>query len=965
MIVDKPKKRRKFSRYNVFLIIMGVVFSFIIIKLMYLQIYKNDDYKDKANTTSTRFIAENAPRGKIYDNKGNILATSEQTYSVTYTTTDEASKSFYNTVDKMSEILNENGERFNDEFILNLDEGDNWYFNYKTSEELSRKSEEIRFKRDRGLGDVVEKKLFKNKDDQEELNEKEMEQVNNELLKITPDDVFDYLVKTYGLVELINPKPDINSSKDILDEYEIKKEKYSKMNEEEIGEILLDTYSKENLRRYLVVKDALNIQGLKGFKSVTIAKNIKKDTAFIILQQLNDLPGIDVVNDTVRKYPYDNLASTVIGYLSKIDESKKNAYEMRGYDVSTDLIGVSGIESALEEQLKGVKGGTTVKVNSKGRVTQELFKLESYPGNNVHLTIDKDIQSATESALIGTMEELRTSGGYPNANRGAAVVTEAKTGRILALVSYPNYNPNDFVATGGLDNDKMKEYFSPDLESFGQEYIVSNRLNTTVEELFPKDSITGVREDKRDVYPRPLYNYATLGLIQPGSTFKPMTGIAALESNVININDTVNCTQHFNIHNKELYGENFKASCLGYHGQSDIKKALEVSCNFYFYEMAYRLYMNGGKNIAALDEIAKYAWQFGLGTDPDGKENPSTGIEIEENFGQVYNFKSFKSRQISGFKLTLAEELEKGVCGGQTFIPLDYSYSDDDSEKLREAKTSLKDKITDAFNRVGTSDSITNGDEFAKRIVDDIKNIMNLSDKYKENVMNAEEQGKKVDRDREANAIAHAIKQFVIYDKPGEIISPAQEVYAAIGQGMNNFTPLQLAQYVSTIATGGERYKFHLVDKVTNTDGDVVQEFKPEILNKVNISESTLSAIKDGMAKVTMDDNGTSVRAWDGFKEYINVAGKTGTADSSDHQEEYGRAPYATYVGFAPVDNPEIVISVVVYDGGHGGNIAKVARAAFEAYFKDRLIEMNPNYGLTSETYQKYVMTVPTDNKDN
>ena len=959
MIVDKPRKKKKFSRYSVFKILMGIIFAIIIVRLIYLQIYKHDDYNEQANTITTKFVSDNAPRGKIYDNDGNILADSVQIYNIIYTTTPIADRYFYETVDSLSKIFSENGEIFKDELMLKLNENNEFYFDYKNTDESLRKAEEIRFKRDRGMNTPIEKKLnIINKSD---LSEDDINKVNEELLKISPKDTFKYLVKLYDLIELIYPMPlnDVDS-----DLYDKKKEEFidhRKNNEEEILNELLETYSYNELRQYMVVKDALKIQSIKGFKSVTLADNIKRDTAFIIYQKLNDLPGIDVRLSPKRVYPYDNLASSVIGYLSKIDESKKNNYELKGYDVSSDLIGVSGIESAFEEHLKGVKGGTTVKVNSKGRVTEELFKLESYPGNNIYLTIDKDIQAATESALVDAMNNLREAKGYHHANRGAAVVVEVKTGRILALVSYPNYNPNEFSVPGTLSNQEIQEYFSPDLEKFGTEYIRSSGLNKTLDELFPIDSETGVRKDDYDIYPRPFYNYATLGLVPPGSTFKPMTGIAALESGVVNENDLVNCTHTFNVH-PDLYGDSFAPTCLGHHGNIPIRIALEQSCNFYFYEMAYRLYVESGKNIDALDALAEYAWHFGLGVDPSGKEKPSTGLEIEENFGQVYNFESYKKRATSGFKFTLAEEIESGYTGGQTFIPLDYSYKDSDSEKLKEAKDNLKDKITDAFNKVGTNEQINEGDKFAKEIEGDVRDIMSLSDIYKENIEEAKSNGRKVDINTEAKKVSKGIEQFVIFDKSGEIKSPAQEVFSAIGQGMNAFTPVQLAQYVSTIANNGVRYKLHLVDKIENTDGEVVKSFYPEVLGKIDLKDSTIRAVKEGMEKVNMDENGTAISAWRNFP--ILTAGKTGTADSSDKQEEYGRAPYATYISYAPKDDPEIAFVGVVYDGGHGGNIAYVAKTAYEVYFKDRLLEMNPNYSRVSDTFSRFVMTTPEDNKD-
>ncbi|MGG7176792.1 penicillin-binding transpeptidase domain-containing protein [Clostridium paraputrificum] len=965
MIVNKPKKKKKLSRYTTFTIIMGCIFTLIIVKLIYLQVYKHEDYKEKANTTSTKFVSENGPRGLIYDQDGNVLASNKQTYTITYTKTNDADSVFYSTVDSVLRILRENGENFKDDLLLKLDENNNWYIDYKSRDPESKRIEEVRFKRDRGLNEAIEKELYG--DDIEDLSDTQISKVDEKLLEITPEEVFYSLVKTYDIISLVNPEPLEGDKSD----YEANKKKYKDMSGKELTEILSEKYSYSQIRDYIVVKDAIKMQSFKGFRSVTIASNVNKDTAFILYQKLNDLPGIDVTLGPIRDYPYKTLASSVLGYLSKIDGSKQDRYELRGYDASTDLIGVAGIESAFEEQLKGVKGGTTVKVNSKGRVTEELFKLESYPGNNVHLTLDKDVQYAAEQSLKDTIEDIRLNkrdsyGGFPGANRGAVVVTEVNTGRILASASYPDYDPNLFAVSGQLTTEENEQYFSPDLEKFGSELIKNFGLNKTVDDLFPMSN--GVRRDQYDLYPRSFLNYATQGLIPPGSTFKPLTAIAGLESGVVgpdtHIVDQGKFTEH-----ADTYGDSFGPECLIYtsnrstHGSIDVKKALEVSCNYYFYEVAYRLYKQAGSDIKALDSLAEYAWKFGLGTDPKGQAKKSTGIEIEENFGQVYNFESFKEDSIYYARFELAEYLESGNYKGiNTFVPFDYSNNEDDSEKLKEAKKSLKDKIADRFSKIGTNEQALGTDEFSRTIIEDIKNIMKYSDKYSQNVKDYEaSKNTTVDKDSQAKVIADVIARFVTNDKAAEIKSPAQEVFAAIGQGMNTFTPMQLAQYVSTIANGGKRYSLHYVDKITDPNGGVIKEYSPVILDETKLKESTLAAVKEGMKKVNMDESGTATNTFVGFP--IETAGKTGTADFSEKQREIGRSPFATYVSFAPLDNPEIAVVAVVYDGGHGGYVAPVARAVYEAYFKEKLLEMDPNYASKSASFQKYVMEAPADNK--
>ena len=179
---------------------------------------------------------------------------------------------------------------------------------------------------------------------------------------------------------------------------------------------------------------------------------------------------------------------------------------------------------------------------------------------------------------------------------------------------------------------------------------------------------------------------------------------------------------------------------------------------------------------------------------------------------------------------------------------------------------------------------------------------------------------------------------------------------------MNNYTPLQMVSYIATLVNGGTRYKLHLVDKITDNDGNVVQEFKPEVLEQLNLKKETVNAVKLGMSKVNSDDNGTAAAKWQGFP--ISTGGKTGTADFADKQEERGRAPYATYVSFAPLEDPEIAVVAVVFDGGHGGSIAGAVRAVFEQYFKDRILAQDPYYAAKSTSFKKYVVDNPFNKND-
>ena len=965
MIVNKPKKKKTISRYAVLYIIMAVIFGTIFCKLLYLQVYKYDDYKEKADTSSTKFISESAPRGLIYDSEGNILATSEQTYVLTYMQTTESANAIFSTLNKVFKVLSENGENFEDNLLLKVNSDGQFYFAFKSDDSDIKEATELLFKSDRGLKDEVIEELYK--DHEGDFTDEQLANINAKLLEITPEDTFYYLVELYGMYKMLLPEDYTK------EEYNAIVAKYKDVDGKTITKDLLEKYSLEDIRKYMVVKDAINLQSYQGYKSVTIANDITKDTAFIFYQMLNELPGIDVDLEPVRYYPYGSLASSILGYVSSITSTEEEIYELKGYDASTDLVGAAGIEAAFEEQLKGKDGGTTVKVNSEGRTTEELFKLESYAGNNIHLTIDKDVQYAAEQALKDTLARVDATvtnkdygNGRSNATRGSVVAIEVGTGRVLAMASYPTYDPNDF-ATGQLSDELYAQYFSPDYEAFAAQHIAKTGATSTIDELFPLNE-DGTREDTYDLYPKAMFNYSTQALLPPGSVFKPLMAIAGLMEGVITTGSTVNDTGVWQVGNLTQY--NLQKAV---NGVISVREALMHSSNFFFYNVGYELYLKNGGNssdeetrVAALDSIAHYAYKFGLGVTEGG--NASTGIEIEENFGQTYNFKSWKNRILDTPMYTLVDSLKAGNYNGMFYYaPLNISKNDTDSEALATAKSNLKEQINKALELVGTDAQLTSADEFASQLISYIKSIMELSDEYKASLESYNSsRSSKTSIDEQADIIANAIAQYTISDMSTQIDTYAEIVKDAIGQSMNAFTPLQLANYVATLASGGTRYKVMLVDKITSPNGEVIEEFEPEVVDTLNIPSEYLQAVKEGMRMVnTYSGNGTAYNSFNSFP--IAVCGKTGTADfgSEENYTVIGRRPYGNYISFAPMDNPQIAIFSTLYDGNKGSEGASIHLAIYEAFFKELLETNYSAYTQSSGSYQRYVANGLDDNKEN
>ena len=878
-------KNTNFTRFTALAFTMVAILFAICVKLVFLQIVNGEQYLEKANNRSIKEIPVTAPRGNITDVNGKILATSIQSYTLVFNPTDESDAKFFETMQKVFKILDANGETITDDFELKFNPNNPNPYSFEFLSDDS--SLELRFKKDRGMDEAIKKKLYNNKAN---LTAAEQSKVNIELLKITPEETFNLLVKQYG----------IDTSMSIPDQ-----------------------------RRYMIVKDTEKMQSFSGYKPVAIAGNIKQETAFIFLQKLNDLPGIDVTMDPIRNYPNGQLGSAFLGYISKIS-TNQDKYSEKGYDVTTDYIGKAGIESAYEERLKGSNGAKIVKLNTSGRIIEQLGEREVSTGQNVQLTVNSDVQAAAETSLDKIMAQLQASPNRgdvntANATRGCAIAVNVNTGAVVAMASRPGYDPNTFSVPGSLTTEIYQKYY-PDYEAFGKKYIQSHSLlsaypgkslDQVLNILFPIDtSIEGntdkdhpTRKDAYDISPKPTYNYATQSLIPPGSTFKPMTAIAGLEESVITPAFTVNDTGSFDKSENPKQHDITKFS-EGANGVVDLYKAIEVSSNPYFMTVGRLLKAKSGG-----DSLANYSWKFGLGVPTNSDVKASTGIEIAENFGQVFN--SWSTKNI--FSTTNLWQTMEVLKSGQEpnnqkvkFTSIDLYDNAADSDDVKDLKKQIKTAIQDCVKN-GTS-----SDKYNFRSM--ISSLIASDPQY-----NGKTLGKD-DLTYIVSAITDRIRAL------NTQITNGSGIYdASIGQGTSNFTPLQMVNYIATIANGGTRYKLHLVDKITDSSGNLIEQIQPEVLQETGVSKSTIDAVKEGMSRVTGGE-GTAAAAFAGFP--IKTAGKTGSATFSNLQGDYGRTAYAIYIGYAPVDNPQIAVCVVVFDGGHGSFIAPVARAMYEAYFK-------------------------------
>ena len=305
----------------------------------------------------------------------------------------------------------------------------------------------------------------------------------------------------------------------------------------------------------MAVRYEIERNGYSNTKSVIIAKDISNTSAVQIREQNAYLAGMNVITEPIVSYTSGNLASHVLGYVGAISseeyEERKDTYR------NDDIIGKDGVQKVFEKYLKGTDGIKQVDMTVEGAITNEYISQEAVSGSDVILTIDANLQKVAEDALEQNIKDIASGkfGEKYDAEAGAVVVMNVNTGEVLAMASYPDYNPEKYA----------EEYSSDDNSG---KYL----------------------------------NRAIGGIYAPGSTFKMVVATAGL--------DTGKITTSTRINDNGIYPYGDGQACWYYrnygvgHGYLNITQAIKYSCNYFFYDVGYNV---------GIDTIAKYAGYYGLG----------------------------------------------------------------------------------------------------------------------------------------------------------------------------------------------------------------------------------------------------------------------------------------------------------------------------------------------------------------
>jgi len=315
------------------------------------------------------------------------------------------------------------------------------------------------------------------------------------------------------------------------------------------------------------------------FKPVPITEDVPKEKLIYLKEHQVDFPGVDAVQLTQREYPNGTLAAHLLGYVGQINDKELASRKAAGYKAG-DTIGKSGVEQAYEVDLRGQPAVEKLEVDSKGHVLRTLGFQPAVQGHDLQLTIDLDVQVLAEESLEKGLEQARnvydrTTGESFKAPAGSVVVLDPNNGSVLAMASNPTYDPRDFV--DGISQAKFAQF-----------------------------------QDPAGFFP--LNNRALQGLYAPGSTFKLVTGIAALEKGLITPKDTVADTGSITVG-----GRIFRNALSEPHGRIDLPRAVTVSSDVFFYDLGKRFWE--ARDRLGTTPIQDVAHSLGLGA-PTGIDLP-------------------------------------------------------------------------------------------------------------------------------------------------------------------------------------------------------------------------------------------------------------------------------------------------------------------------------------------------------
>lgn len=509
--MNQDERKTAVRRMMLLIAAAAVIIGLYGFRLIFLQLVNGDSFTAQATNTTDYKFTVTAARGDIVDSKGERIASSTTGYNVVLNKLLMGDEDLDTMLQKIVGLLGKNGESWNDSLLIGLPDAAGHYEFTAASDNAAEQKALAAMKDNLGLQQYA-----------------------------TADDVMEKLVEDYDLAD----------------------------------------FSLYWQRVLSGIHYEMQLQAFSNVNNFIMAENVSEATVATIKENSLSLPGVEIVETSTRSYEQGTVLPHVLGRVGKItaekwkvtDENGQVTYPLKekGYNMN-DIIGISGLESAYEDELRGKDGVETITRNSDGVIVNTALTTVPEPGHTVQLTIDSEFQKAVDQALAKNVEWIKnTYADSKQANAGAVVVIDVKTGGVLAASNYPSFDQNLYAA----------QY---------NEYSADENM--------------------------PLFNRALQGLYTPGSTYKPSVAVAGLDTGLLNRNSTVNCTRVY------TYYKDYRPRCAQHghgNGPIDVINAIKWSCNIFFYDVGRRL---------TSDVYDAYAYKLGLGQ--------RTGVEVSEALGHL------------------------------------------------------------------------------------------------------------------------------------------------------------------------------------------------------------------------------------------------------------------------------------------------------------------------------------------
>ncbi|MBR6390457.1 MAG: penicillin-binding protein [Lachnospiraceae bacterium] len=911
------------------LFVLIVAFGGILIHRVFdLQIVNGESYLQDFQMTIEKNRNIRAARGNIYDRNGELLAYNELAYSVTiedvYESGSTKNEKLNATISELIDIIEDNGDECISDFGIAINRRGDYYFTMDGSRQL------------RFLADVY------GEIDPADLEYKE--------LNASPQDVIDYLCgrNRFGIGDYTDP----DDRDSFVPGY---------------------GYKPDELLKILNIRYNMNTNSFQKYIATTVASDVSRETVAVVLENVDRLPGVDISEDTIRKYNYSKYMSQIIGYTGKIDRDELAELQVQNdeYDLN-DTVGKSGIESSLELALQGTKGRETVYVDNVGKEISVTDHVDPIAGDDIYLTIDKDLQIAATNIIeeklaaiiLAKLQNIKEYKPAENSSSSQIVIPiysvyfaciennvididhfYDKYASETETAVYDVYTAKYAAVLDRLE-DELYNVKTP-YQDLSKEYQVYESLIAS--RLYADGILMESEVDKSDQ----MYiawtvdetislaeyleyciamNWVDVSLLDMGNEYSDSSEIFSrivdyiryiLEDN----REFTNKLYKYMLLNDEITGRQICQILLDkdkVHIPEDEYRNFEAGA-----ETAYAFMHNRIKNLDL--------------TPADLALDPCTGsiVVTDVNTGEVLALVSYPSYDNNKMANGVDAEYYARIRESQASPLINYATyqktAPGSTFKMVTATAGLMEDVistTDTITCLGIFDKIDTparcwiypGAHGSLNVSGGIRHSCNCF--FYEVGYKLSTVSDSFSSDTGLERLAKYADMYGLSETTGiqideamPEISDMDPVRSAIGQGTHNFTTVGLSRYVTTVANNGTCYNLTLVSKSTDYAGNIKDEYPAAVRNTIVMPDAYWNAIHTGMRGVVESKAYYSDLA-------VNVAGKTGTA-----QESKSRPNHALFVSYTPYEDPEISVTVRVAHGYTSDYAAQIAREVYKYYF--------------------------------